>query len=198
MRCREWLRTVTATQRCPVAIGPRMPETMSMSTSGLLGRLKNYSGLATVWHKFARGSRCLFGSGRNSVRTFRHLVPVLLLGAILASTDAQAEPTGGKVVYGSADIVRSSPKQSDIIQRTDKAIIDWNTFSIAADERVRFQQADLPVNRAQPCQKPRCFLHSRATYRERAGYAHQSQRHPVRQRCQGRRWRPGRDHDQYR
>ena len=142
MRCRKRLRTVTAMQRRPVVICLRMPETMSMSMSisELLNRLKKNSGLATSWHKFGGGNRCLFGSEQNPVRIFRHVAPVLLLGAILAGTDAQAEPTGGKVVYGDADIVHSSPKQSDIIQRTDKAIIDWNTFSIAADELVRFQQ----------------------------------------------------------
>ena len=111
-----------------------------MSISELLDRLKKNSGSAICWHKFGRGSRCLFGSRQNPVRVLRHVVPVLLFAAIVAGTDAQAEPTGGKVVYGDADILRTSPKQSDIIQRTDKTIIDWNTFSIAADERVRFQQ----------------------------------------------------------
>ncbi len=117
---------------------PRMRETMPVSE--LLGRKKSGAWFATVWHKLAQGGSCPPGAEQSPVRIFRKLLPVLLFGAILAGTDAQAEPTGGEVVFGDADIIRSNPKQSDIIQRSDKAIIDWNTFSIDADELVRFQQ----------------------------------------------------------
>ena len=138
MCCRESLRPLTAMKRRSFAIWRGcVNQCLSLSCSAE----KNYSAwFATFWHKLAQWSSCLPGTKQVPVRIFRKLLPVLLFGAILAGADAQAEPTGGEVVFGDADITRPNPKQSDIIQRSDKAIIDWNTFSIDADELVRFQQ----------------------------------------------------------
>ena len=63
----------------------------------------------------------------------------LLLGALMAGEPVQANPTGGKVVSGTAKIVQS-PKRLEIVQDSDKAIIDWRSFSIDADEHTRFRQ----------------------------------------------------------
>ena len=51
-----------------------------------------------------------------------------------------AGPSGGEVVSGTVDIVQSSPTELDIKQGSDKAIIDWRSFSIDRDELVRFLQ----------------------------------------------------------
>lgn len=78
-----------------------------------------------------------------SVRIFGNLLPAMLFGAVLTglvSTDVYAEPTGGRVVFGDAEILLVNPQQTDIIQDSDRAIIDWDAFSIDADELVRFQQ----------------------------------------------------------
>ncbi|MCH8208535.1 MAG: filamentous hemagglutinin N-terminal domain-containing protein, partial [Nitrospinae bacterium] len=61
---------------------------------------------------------------------------VYLLGGL--PTLVFALPQDGTVVGGSVDIQQVSPQQLDIIQSTDKAIIDWNTFSIALDESTNF------------------------------------------------------------
>src|SRR3954464_9120693 len=53
----------------------------------------------------------------------------LMIGA------ASALPQNGTVVGGSATITQTSPNQLDIKQTTDKAIINWQGFSIGAGER---------------------------------------------------------------
>ncbi|MFV3076809.1 filamentous hemagglutinin N-terminal domain-containing protein [Niveispirillum fermenti] len=53
---------------------------------------------------------------------------------------AWANPTGGTVVAGQASIVAATPQTLNIIQGTDKAIINWQGFSIAAGETVNFLQ----------------------------------------------------------
>ncbi|MEO8523108.1 MAG: filamentous hemagglutinin N-terminal domain-containing protein, partial [Caldimonas sp.] len=53
---------------------------------------------------------------------------------------AWALPQGGKVVTGDATISKPNTNTEIIRQTTDKAIIDWKSFSIAAGEKVRFYQ----------------------------------------------------------
>ncbi|HXV25663.1 MAG TPA: hypothetical protein VED46_15585, partial [Alphaproteobacteria bacterium] len=47
---------------------------------------------------------------------------------------AAANPTGGQVVAGAAEIVTVSPTQLDILQSSGKAIINWGDFSIQPQE----------------------------------------------------------------
>lgn len=51
-----------------------------------------------------------------------------------------ALPQGGQVVAGQADITNPSAVQMQINQATQKAIINWQQFSIAAPEAVNFTQ----------------------------------------------------------
>ncbi|KAA3652309.1 MAG: filamentous hemagglutinin N-terminal domain-containing protein [Proteobacteria bacterium] len=51
-----------------------------------------------------------------------------------------ANPQGGSVVAGEANIVHASATQLDVLQRSDKAVIDWRSFSIGSNEQVRFEQ----------------------------------------------------------
>jgi filamentous hemagglutinin family protein len=53
---------------------------------------------------------------------------------------AWANPTGGAVVAGQASIVAATPQTLNVIQGSDKAIINWQGFSIAAGETVNFLQ----------------------------------------------------------
>ena len=80
-----------------------------------------------------------------SLLRFRNVVLPLLFGAILVFTHAQqvhAGPKDGNVVAGDANIVQLNPKLLEIIQGSDKVIIDWRSFSIEWDELVRFLQPD--------------------------------------------------------
>ena len=63
---------------------------------------------------------------------------------------AHANPEGGHVVAGDATIAGTAPNEVTIRQTSDKAIIDWNSFSIGADERTVFDQpssASVTLNR---------------------------------------------------
>ena len=70
----------------------------------------------------------------------RALPFALLFGALLAGVPALAGPEGGRVVSGKADIVQTSPTRLDIVQGSDKAVIDWRSFSIGAGEHTDFRQ----------------------------------------------------------
>ena len=63
-----------------------------------------------------------------------------LLGCcLLAAPVVLAGPTGGKVVAGRASI-ESSSALTRVRQLSDRAAIDWRSFSIATGETVRFEQ----------------------------------------------------------
>ena len=75
---------------------------------------------------------------------------ILVLTLAFPHGAAFANPTGGTVVSGSADIVHESATQTTIYQHSNTAIIDWRGFSIAAGETTHFQQnssSSLAVNR---------------------------------------------------
>jgi len=57
-----------------------------------------------------------------------------------ATPAAFALPTGGEVVAGSATISQPSAQTMQINQGSQKAILNWQGFSIAKPETVNFQQ----------------------------------------------------------
>ena len=59
--------------------------------------------------------------------------------ALMTATEAQANPTGGTVVGGSATIT-TTPAELQINQASQNAIINWNSFNIAAGETTHFYQ----------------------------------------------------------
>ena len=65
--------------------------------------------------------------------------PIMTL-ACAAPSLALAAPTGGDVVAGSASISNPSSNTTQIDQSTNRAIINFQTFSVGADEFVRFNQ----------------------------------------------------------
>ena len=69
---------------------------------------------------------------------------------VAASSAALANPKGGLVNAGVATIQNTSPTQLDIVQKTNRAVIDWQSFDIAVGERTNFQQpsaASMTLNR---------------------------------------------------
>ena len=75
--------------------------------------------------------------------------PHRVLCALLASLQlllpslVAALPSDGTVVGGNAEIQQMSPTQLTIQQTTDKAILNWKSFSIGSDEAVRFVQPSI-------------------------------------------------------
>jgi filamentous hemagglutinin family protein len=68
------------------------------------------------------------------------LHPLSFAICMAMSGAALALPQGGKVVVGNATIGTPSQNTEVIKQTSDKAIIDWQSFSIASGEKVRFYQ----------------------------------------------------------
>ncbi|MDT7044140.1 filamentous hemagglutinin N-terminal domain-containing protein [Candidatus Nitronereus thalassa] len=72
------------------------------------------------------------------------------VGLVFQPNSLIANPTGETIVHGAADVDRTDPSHLTIQQHTDKAIIDWTSFSIGAAESVTFSQpssTSLAVNR---------------------------------------------------
>ena len=82
------------------------------------------------------------GAQRGTDRSggYRLLCAVLASIQILLPTLAAALPTDGHVVAGQATIQQASPTTLSITQASDKAILNWNSFSIAGNEAVHFSQ----------------------------------------------------------
>ena len=70
----------------------------------------------------------------------RALLPVLALA--LAPAPVFANPEGGTVTAGEAAISGEGTARVLITQTSERALIDWQRFSIGADETTRFVQPD--------------------------------------------------------
>ncbi|MBL0718401.1 filamentous hemagglutinin N-terminal domain-containing protein [Piscinibacter sp. Jin2] len=71
------------------------------------------------------------------------LTPVALASALLMHGGASlALPTGAEVVAGQATVESNGPRQGLVRQGSSKAVIDWQGFSIGADETLRILQPD--------------------------------------------------------
>lgn len=79
------------------------------------------------------------GAGQPLLGMFTAAASIYVLGSLL-SASAWAAPSGGKVVAGNASIVQATPDTLNIVQGSNKAIINWQSFSIGAGETVNFQQ----------------------------------------------------------
>ncbi|MFY9476240.1 MAG: filamentous hemagglutinin N-terminal domain-containing protein [Aquabacterium sp.] len=64
----------------------------------------------------------------------------LVVGWTMAGQVALANPTGGQVVAGSATIVDAGAGTLNVLQQSDRGIINWRSFSIGAGETVNFIQ----------------------------------------------------------
>ena len=67
----------------------------------------------------------------------------LLAGAVMSAQPLWASPTGAQVVAGQVNVVSSVPGTLNIQQGTSQAIINWQSFNIAAGETVNFIQPSL-------------------------------------------------------
>lgn len=96
-------------------------------------------------------SRPYEGCHRNSPRRrgFRPRALSLAISSLLCPLLVQAAPTGGVVTSGSASITQSGNLTS-VTQSSQKAAINWQSFSIAPTETVNFNQpnaAAITLNR---------------------------------------------------
>src|ERR1700724_1594037 len=85
-------------------------------------------------------------------RAARGIVAVGAL-SLIAAPPVCANPKGGQVAVGTAVITQTGPSRLDIVQSTDRAAIDWQSFSIAPGEQTNFQQpapSSMTLNRVAP------------------------------------------------
>lgn len=90
----------------------------------------------------ARGRRYRKSSGWRRLTDAGQLCLRLFLGLTLTGSlpiQALANPQGGTVTEGSATIQQSG-NRVDVHQATDRAVIDWRSFSIAPGEITQFHQ----------------------------------------------------------
>ncbi|MCX5865086.1 MAG: filamentous hemagglutinin N-terminal domain-containing protein [Deltaproteobacteria bacterium] len=107
----------------------------------------NFTPLIPSWQRLIDSNKPWQKAG-SLRRTLSRLAPNfpyrrgLLALALLLPATALAGPTGGQVTAGSATITRPNGVTTLITQQTPKAVIDWQNFSIAQQEMVRFLQPD--------------------------------------------------------
>ena len=107
----------------------------------------NFTPLVSSWQRLIDSNKPRQKAG-SLRRTLSRLAPHfpyrrgLLTLALLLPATALAGPTGGQVTAGSATITRPNGVTTLITQQTPKAVIDWQNFSIAQQEMVRFLQPD--------------------------------------------------------
>ncbi len=88
----------------------------------------------------AQATRHFSGAHRRTLTTlFGATASVYLLGSLFG-VQAYANPAGGSVVAGNASIVQATPDTLNVVQSSNKAIVNWQSFSIGAGETVNFQQ----------------------------------------------------------
>jgi filamentous hemagglutinin family protein len=86
-----------------------------------------------------RRSRLVFGTPRKPGNVLIFLVSFMTYLLGIFPSMLYALPSDPTVQAGSAAINQPSPDTLVIQQSTDKAIIDWRTFGIGANEQVEFQ-----------------------------------------------------------
>ncbi|MGH7073103.1 MAG: filamentous hemagglutinin N-terminal domain-containing protein, partial [Stellaceae bacterium] len=97
----------------------------------------------TTWKRVLRSSSALVSGDRlwvpAAIASGLLVATPALAGSLGASVAPNTLPTGGQVVSGSASIARS-PGQLDVNQATQKAIVNWQGFSIGSQAAVDFHQ----------------------------------------------------------
>jgi large exoprotein involved in heme utilization and adhesion len=73
---------------------------------------------------------------RISISRCKLYLAVAAASQLLGVVDVYAGPEGGQVVGGSGSINQAG-RNTTINQHTDRMAIDWQSFNVASDERVR-------------------------------------------------------------
>lgn len=79
--------------------------------------------------------------GRFSRRLLLTTTALCAVG-MTAIPDAAALPQGGQVIEGAAEIVIKSATEIEVRQSSQKVVIDWQSFNLAANEKIQFVQID--------------------------------------------------------
>jgi len=78
----------------------------------------------------------------NGKRLQKWILSLLIPAFVTTGGPVQANPSGGVVVHGAADIARISANQLRIHQQSNNVVINWQNFSIANGEMTQAELAD--------------------------------------------------------
>ena len=109
----------------------------------MVRRLKKDTVRPTVWTTVAPRFQIPISLPYRPSFRQRCLTSTALSGLVLISGMtglSHANPTGGNVVAGGATIAQPSSAVTEVTQTTNRAIINWNSFSINTGERTQFYQ----------------------------------------------------------
>ncbi len=113
---------------------PSLRQRLLASATGLLATAGGMVRLASRrLRRAAKARRVDFGA-----MALRAVIAVAL--STLFAGASYANPQGGSVTAGAASIKEVTPKSLEVTQTSDKAIVNWKSFSVGADESVRIQQ----------------------------------------------------------
>ena len=99
-----------------------------------------------IWEVFSKNMEQPSYQPRYQKLSSTSLSAIILM---MFSSNSFALPDGGVVGAGEASII-SSPNKVDIIQNSQKAIIDWRGFDIGTNEQTQFHQpnaSSIAINR---------------------------------------------------
>ena len=121
----------------------------------------------------------------------------LVVAFVLRTFLSKANPEDGQVVAGGATINRTTPSRLDVIQKTNKAIIDWRSFSIDSGRANKFPATLRVRSNSEPGRGWRYVQYQRSAHGERPAIFDQPQRRCLRQRCACQRRRSRGDHSRH-
>lgn len=115
-------------------VSPTVTQTVTAAAKSAISKLKQRIKPVVIW--LSRKLRLTFNP--RPERRLARLTAMLLMPWVPSL--ALAAPTGGQVVSGQATIVQPNASTTQINQTSNKAILDWQKFSIARGESVIFNQ----------------------------------------------------------
>ena len=74
------------------------------------------------------------------MRNLPRLAPLAAALAAAFACNAETLPQGETLRDGQATVVRTSASRLDILQASNRAVLDWQSFSIGTGGHVNFQQ----------------------------------------------------------
>ncbi len=100
-----------------------------------------FNAAAQVWQAVAETAKSQRKSGQAKLGKSKMLVlaSVLLASNVYAELGVDALPTGGQVVSGQS-VISQSGNQLNILQTTQKSIINWGSYNIGANSTVNYEQ----------------------------------------------------------
>ena len=94
----------------------------------------------SIWSKALRTWIAVCENSKTQSKSSSARYQLLTTGLLFCCANSWALPTGGQVAAGQVSIAKPNPSQMQIQQNSQKAVINWQGFSINPSEAVNIQQ----------------------------------------------------------